>query len=354
MGDSDEKQDDGEGLPPRPPSRKSSFTNFFNRRKSSIVQRGASMLREAQQQVEAHQQLMEMQQTDPDIQRTIHLIEALQHSLKGLRQASRLQQQVYQKELNDMKIKKGAMGRDLWLKQQNNRRNPLVIKEYKEIMAELTTPEEDQEIAVDKDRKKKYQKELTAQAKLLRAQHNDWMTDHQMEMVRSFQQEMIDYLYNIQLPELKQERETTREWGQNQIDQTETIKEELQVVCDEIVSLQERLLEQYCSNLSPEQLEELKNERKEAEHANVESHSKDTTAHGKETPPPPPPPDSLLQLRGRNAASPSPSQQQRKQQFHTYISPRTSSASPSVSTRKSTNLVSAAPTSLNYGNEENA
>ena len=186
------------------------------------------MLREAQQQVEAHQQLMEMQQKDPDIQRTIHLIEALQHSLKGLRQASRLQQQVYQKELNDMKTKKGAMGRDLWLKQQNIKRNPLVIKEYKDIMAGLTTSEEDQAIAVNEDRKKKYQKELTAQAKLLRAQHNDWMTDHQMQMVRSFQQEMIDYLYNIQLPELKQERETTRERGQNQIDQTETIKEELQ------------------------------------------------------------------------------------------------------------------------------
>lgn len=266
----------------------SSVSSFLQRRKSSIWKLSCDVSQQAQQQAaaaaaayEQYQHNKVMEQEDVILQHTIRQLQVVHDQLKEQQQTNRSQWQEYQKEQADIKAQKNALARDLWLKEQNNKLNPLGLKEYKVLfLPESSSSLEKQQqqaeaaaavaTALDVDdasttslvvlMEKDQHKLVTAQAKLCRAQHNEWMTDRQMVMMRNFQQEMIDFMFHGMLPTLQSEKVQLEEEGKNDIEHMKQSKQELEELYLKMTALQEQLLEEYRSKLTPEELEALQQE----------------------------------------------------------------------------------------------
>ena len=115
------------------------------------------------------------------------------------------------------------------------------------------------------------------ETKLLRAQHNEWMTDHQMELARGFQQKSVEHLYDI-LPELRKEHEKIKAIPQEKMD--EKIKEleasnnALKEAYQAHVEAQEKLLAIYRERYDPSVY------RDDAEEENENKKKEDNKAEG--------------------------------------------------------------------------
>jgi hypothetical protein len=266
-----------------PPAPTSSFSTFLARRTSSLVRLSTDL----QQSLAHREQVRQWEETDPDLLKTFARMERVRQDIRDQQQTNRTQSTEYHKELQDMKASKQAIGRDLWLKQQNHKLNPLLVKEYYEYLLE-----QDQTV---EDLTKDEQKQLVAQAKLLKAQHNDNMTDRQMQMVRDFQQDLIDFLYSGMLPSLKNEAQQVAVQGNEQIEQFQKQTEELNEMYTKLTELQERILEAYRSKLTPQQKLEMEQEkaaeeeaaRSELQEREEESEQESTESEPVDAPPPP-------------------------------------------------------------------
>ncbi|KAG7340939.1 hypothetical protein IV203_030554 [Nitzschia inconspicua] len=255
-----------------------SVSNFLQKRKSSIIRLGRDVSHQAQQQAaaaaaayEQYQLNKQFEQDDPILQRTIQLIHEEHEKIKQQRQTTRAEIQEYHREQNEIKSRKNAIGRDLWLKEQYNKLNPLGLGEYKK----LFLPEVDGAVNNKSDElhgdgddssvtslvlEKEQVKLITAQAKLCWAQHNEWMTDRQMTMVRTFQQEMIDFMFHGMIPTLKKEAIQVEQQGKENIERMKQYKQQLEELYHQLVALQEQLLQEYRSKLTPEELEAIQQE----------------------------------------------------------------------------------------------
>jgi hypothetical protein len=171
---------------------------------------------------------------NPEVVVTMQQIQTLKNDLKALRQTNRDLKNDRTKDLGSINKQKNAMGRDLWLKMQNNKMNPYVLKDYREELVKLSLPEHD-----------KSNPTLTAETKLLRAQHNEWMTDRQMAIVHKFQQSMIDYMYNDALPSIKQENEAAIAALHDQLDKTKQLKAQVEKVYQSRAQIQGAILAEY-------------------------------------------------------------------------------------------------------------
>lgn len=122
------------------------------------------------------------------------------------------------------------------------------------------------------------------ETKLLRAQHNEWMTDHQMELARGFQQKSVERLYDL-LPELRKEHEKLKAIPQEKMD--EKIKEleasnnALKEAYQAHVEAQEKLLaiyrERYVPSVHGDDAEE-ENEEKKKEDNDAEGNDVSASA----------------------------------------------------------------------------
>jgi hypothetical protein len=253
---------------------------------SSILRISRDVSQQAQQQAVAaaaaymtHQQNRVFEQQDPVLQRTLRLIQQEHEKIKSQRQTNRAGCQEYQREESEIKAQRQAKERDLWLKQQNNKLNPLGLNEYRVPFV----PESDASANMLEDdasttslvSEKEQVKVITAQAKLCRAQHNEWMTDRQMEMIRTFQQEMIDYMFNGMMPTLKNEALQVEQKGKEDVEKFRSYKHEVERLYQKIITLQEQIMQEYRSKLTPEELDAIRKDLEpgkvaEASEAHVE------------------------------------------------------------------------------------
>lgn len=92
------------------------------------------------------------------------------------------------------------------------------------------------------------------QTRLIRAQHNEWMTDHQMELVRNFQQKSIEHLYDV-IPEVQKEHEQLKAIPQSaleaKIKEMEESNRKLKESYQAHVEAQEKLLAIYRERYVP-------------------------------------------------------------------------------------------------------
>jgi len=104
------------------------------------------------------------------------------------------------------------------------------------------------------------------ETRLIRAQHNEWMTDHQMELARSFQQKSIEHLYDL-LPELRKDHEKLKAIPQEALDvkvkELEAYNKELREAYQAHLEAQEKLLAIYRERYTPSVDEEDEDEKKE-------------------------------------------------------------------------------------------
>jgi hypothetical protein len=97
-------------------------------------------------------------------------------------------------EIGRLRRNLNGKSRELWLKMQKMRRLGN-LAQCKKLLMYPRDPSHDIS-----------PKTLTAEAKLLLAQRQCGMVDHQSEIVQNFQKEMIDYLYTTVLPHIKDEQ----------------------------------------------------------------------------------------------------------------------------------------------------
>ncbi len=193
------------------------------------------------QAAKAQQEQYQLDMADPVVVDTMEQIQTLRNNLKTLRQTNRILMKERNKDLGIISQHKIAKGRELWLKTQNNKRNPYVLKEYREELLKLSLPEHDTSNPT-----------LMAETKLLRAQHNEWITERQMNIMHKLQQNMIDYMYNDALPNIKNEAELAITVGREQVDKIKMLKNELGKVYQKHAQTQEAILAKYREKMPPE------------------------------------------------------------------------------------------------------
>jgi hypothetical protein len=82
-------------------------------------------------------------------------------------------------------------GRRLWVKEVKSKRH-VGFAEYKAVVLELSEKAHDSS-----------NKTLTAEAKLLRVQHHYWMVERQRDITTGVHQGLIEYRFQVEIPELK-------------------------------------------------------------------------------------------------------------------------------------------------------
>lgn len=95
---------------------------------------------------------------------------------------------------------------------------------------------------------------IPLETRLLRAQHNDWMTEHQMELARKFQQMSVSHMYDL-LPELRKDHDKLKAIPQKSVDakikELEKSNEALREAYKANVEAQEKLLAIYRERYTP-------------------------------------------------------------------------------------------------------
>lgn len=113
---------------------------------------------------------------------------------------------------------------------------------------------------------------IPLETRLLRAQHNEWITDHQMELARGFQQKSVEHLYDI-LPELRKEHEKLKAIPQSSVDaklrELEESNDALRKSYQAHVEAQEKLLaiyrERYVPSVHEDEDKEKETEKSEGD-----------------------------------------------------------------------------------------
>lgn len=233
----DEENLKGEGNSGSGPSTKQHDSTHQTGKDTSVFTSVATLIEAAKAQKE--QYFLDI--ADPEVVKTMQQIQALKNNLKTLRQTNRGLTQDRNKDLGIIMQQKNAVGRDLWLKTQNNKLNPYVLKDYREELLKLSLPEHDISNPT-----------LTAETKLLRAQHNEWITGRQMAIVHKLQQSIIDYMYNDALPRMKEENEVAIKAVQDEVVKMKEMKDEVGKLYQRRTQIQEAILAKYTEQVLTE------------------------------------------------------------------------------------------------------
>ena len=128
------------------------------------------------------------------VQRLQSHIDVLRVEVNQLRSFGAQTRKRRKDEIGRLRRNLNGKSRELWLKMQKMRRFGN-LAQCKKLLMYPRDPSHDIS-----------SKTLTAEAKLLLAQRQGGMVDHQSEIVQKFQKEMIDYLYTTVLPHIKDEQ----------------------------------------------------------------------------------------------------------------------------------------------------
>eukprot|EP00934_Nitzschia_sp_Nitz4_P000908 Nitzschia sp. Nitz4//scaffold416_size9149//1197//3470//NITZ4_009103-RA/size9149-processed-gene-0.4-mRNA-1//-1//CDS//3329551364//908//frame0 len=166
---------------------------------------------------------------DPEVSRLRGNIAHLQSELDALKNSGRSTQKRRNKETDEMKRYINSKLREIWLEQQKSRRFGLA--QYRKEILKCSLPAHDTSNAV-----------LAAEAKVLRAQHNGAIVDHQLSVVHSFQEEIIEYLHQTALPDVKNEHELARMVGKNQLEKFTVSKQQMVDMFEDCLGLQRKII----------------------------------------------------------------------------------------------------------------
>jgi hypothetical protein len=189
--------------------------------------------------------------SDPEVIHLQHEIRLSRAELRRMKQSgNNTRRRRANQELKVLEQKKNSVARALRMKQQtqtptHNFMRMGALNEYKAELLKSSLPDHDTSPAT-----------LNMEAKLLRAYHNDWTTDRQMVIVQKLQQGMIDYMYSVALPEIREERELAVMVGEHQVEKARKSKDNQSDAYEHCLGLQRKIIAKY-------RLRELEQQNKE-------------------------------------------------------------------------------------------
>lgn len=169
---------------------------------------------------------------DPEISRLSAEIHHLKAELETMKQSGRKTKRRRQQEVNTLKSHINSKGREMWFTQQKSKR--FGLGNYKTEMLKCSLPAHDTSSNV-----------LNAEAKLLRAQHNSAIADHQLTIVHEFQQQMIDYLYQKALPDIQTEQDLAKMVGKSQLEKLLQSQQRMVDMFEDCLGLQRKIIAKY-------------------------------------------------------------------------------------------------------------
>mmetsp|Transcript_12029 Transcript_12029/g.28956 ORF Transcript_12029/g.28956 Transcript_12029/m.28956 type:complete len:635 (-) Transcript_12029:91-1995(-) len=181
-------------------------------------------------------------QGDPEFLHVQNEVKVARAKLKTLRDDNRQMTKKHRGDLASWQQRKASKGREIWMKRQYAKNFGLAL--YKDILMDCSEASEEHDSSP---------KTLNAEASLLRAQHNEKMTEKLMAMVHTHQQELIDHFYTDLLPKMKEERDQVRPDGEVAVEAQTKVNDELKELYEKIVELQTSIMEKYREHLPEEE-----------------------------------------------------------------------------------------------------
>lgn len=170
---------------------------------------------------------------DPEIRRLTEQIHLLKMDYQSIKQSRKHAQRRRQEEYSKLKQYSNSKSRELWFASQKMRRFH-GIGEYKTELKRCSLPAHDTSTPT-----------LTMEAKLLRAQHQGAILEHQLAIVHEFQQNMIDYLYTKALPDVKMEQELAAMVGKSQLEKMVKARDTMVNLFEDCLGLQRKIIAKY-------------------------------------------------------------------------------------------------------------
>ena len=181
-------------------------------------------------------------QGDPEFLHLQNEVKVARAKLKTIRDDNRQMTKKHRGDLASWQQRKASKGREIWMKRQYAKNFGLAM--YKDILMDCSEASEEHDSSP---------KTLNAEASLLRAQHNEKMTEKLMTMVHTHQQELIDHFYTELLPKMKEERDQVRPDLEMKVDALTKASDELKELYGKIVELQTSIIEKYREHLPEEE-----------------------------------------------------------------------------------------------------
>lgn len=181
-------------------------------------------------------------QGDPEVLHIQNEIKLVKTKLKELKESNRQIVKKHRGDLSSWQQRKASKGREIWMKRQYASNFGLGM--YKDILMDCSEACDEHDSSP---------KTLTAEASLLRAHHNEKMTEKLMTMVHTNQQELIDHFYTELLPQMKEERDQVRPDGERKVEEARKVVEELRELFEKVVDLQTTIIQKYRENLPEEE-----------------------------------------------------------------------------------------------------
>jgi hypothetical protein len=174
--------------------------------------------------------------SDPEVIALQQEIRSHKQELRRMQQSGKSSYRRRNTELSALKSKKNQKARELWVKQQTKKSSRFGsgFGEYKAEMLKCSLPGHDTSPNT-----------LTLEAKVLRAQHNEWVTDRQMEIVQKLQQGMIEYMYTVALPSIRDEHELAAMVGKSQVNKASLSKQVVVDLNERCLGLQRKIIAKY-------------------------------------------------------------------------------------------------------------
>eukprot|EP00529_Nitzschia_sp_RCC80_P010739 CAMPEP_0113487574 /NCGR_PEP_ID=MMETSP0014_2-20120614/25577_1 /TAXON_ID=2857 /ORGANISM="Nitzschia sp." /LENGTH=640 /DNA_ID=CAMNT_0000381271 /DNA_START=217 /DNA_END=2139 /DNA_ORIENTATION=- /assembly_acc=CAM_ASM_000159 len=181
-------------------------------------------------------------QGDPEFLHVQNEVKVARAKLKTLRDDNRQMTKKHRGDLASWQQRKASKGREIWMKRQYAKNFGLAL--YKDILMDCSEASDEHDSSP---------KTLNAEASLLRAQHNEKMTENLMTMVHTHQQELIDHFYTDLLPKMKEERDQVRPDGEVIVEAQTKANDDLKELYEKIVELQTSIMEKYREHLPEEE-----------------------------------------------------------------------------------------------------
>jgi hypothetical protein len=170
--------------------------------------------------------------SDPQL-RDLHVqIQRTQQELKRVKRTFKKVKGKRNTDLRSLKLAKMEKGRQLWVKEYKSRRH-VTLADYKAMILELSVPPEEYDISPAT---------LTAEAKLLRAQHHSFMVERQRDISNQVHQSILEYVGQIQMPQLKQEKELAEMVAHTQISKLKQTKQHMIEQYQEVLGIQRKIM----------------------------------------------------------------------------------------------------------------
>jgi hypothetical protein len=214
---------------PRRPSLVSTISivsiESFGSANMSIVSQGHNHTKDALQGIQRLEELQKKVELNKKIREAeVELIRTYEYGKTKRRR--------YKKEIRAYERNKASVGRSLWLKQKNQKVNPLAgMVYYKTAMLRCSLPCHDRS-----------QSTITQEAKLLRAGHSMKILANQLKVIQATEQKLVDFMLKDCLPEARKDHISSKEQIETKVKEAIKSRDKLVEVYEKHLGIQRKII----------------------------------------------------------------------------------------------------------------